>query len=239
MLHAALARSLTRALASQARMGCPVPELRPELLRAARWIAARDGLSGCLLDPLTAELIPARSAVASLLRMLEADLADHGEFDEVWQLTEQVLGRGTSARRQRRILHRTGDLREVAGRAAAEGPAHLPWHPDLPVSGIRAGADLVLHSVHKSGAGLLQASVLHINGDLVDMDVVGQRMDLLATTSASTLVYASIDGWRRHMALDGEKDDRRVAGPGCRMPRAGGRHRWPRSSGHRCAVRRR
>ena len=30
-------------------------------------------------------------------------------------------------------------------------------------------------------------------------------MDLLATTSASTLIYASIDGWCRHMALDGER----------------------------------
>jgi arginine/lysine/ornithine decarboxylase len=82
--------------------------------------------------------------------------------------------------------------------------AHFPWHPDLPVSGIQAGADLVIHSVHKSGAGLLQASVLHINGDLVDADEIGQRMDLVSTTSPATPIYASIDGWRRQMALHGE-----------------------------------
>jgi arginine/lysine/ornithine decarboxylase len=82
--------------------------------------------------------------------------------------------------------------------------AHFPWHRGLPISGVQAGADLVIHSVHKSGAGLLQASVLHINGDLVDAGEIGHRMDLLATTSASTPVYASIDGWRRHMARRGE-----------------------------------
>jgi arginine/lysine/ornithine decarboxylase len=82
--------------------------------------------------------------------------------------------------------------------------AHFPWHCGLPVSGIQAGADLVIHSVHKSGTGLLQASVLLVNGDLVDADEIGQRMDLMATTSASTPIYASIDGWRRYMALHGE-----------------------------------
>jgi lysine decarboxylase len=70
--------------------------------------------------------------------------------------------------------------------------AHLPWHSDLPVSGVHAGADLTIHSVHKSGAGLLQASVRHINGDLADPDEIGQRMDLLATTSASPLVDAPL-----------------------------------------------
>ena len=36
--------------------------------------------------------------------------------------------------------------------------AHFPWHPGLPVSAVHAGADLTIHSVHKSGAGLLQAA---------------------------------------------------------------------------------
>jgi arginine/lysine/ornithine decarboxylase len=82
--------------------------------------------------------------------------------------------------------------------------AHLAWHKVFPPSGVRAGADLTGHSVHKTGGGLLQASVLHIDGDLVDPVEVAQRMDLLATTSPATPVYASIDGWRRHMALDGK-----------------------------------
>jgi arginine decarboxylase len=81
--------------------------------------------------------------------------------------------------------------------------AHFPFHEDLPVWGMDAGADLVVTSVHKMGAAVEQSSVFHVQGDLVNLDVLKQREDLLGTTSSSNLVYASLDGWRRSMARDG------------------------------------
>ncbi|GAB7189777.1 glutamate--cysteine ligase [Kineococcus sp. NUM-3379] len=123
VLHAALVRSLTRVLAARAAAGDPAPVVRPELLRAARWRAARSGVSGELFDPLTHEVVGAREAVARLLGELRADLTAHGEWDEVHALTTQVLARGTSATRQRMLLHRTGDPREVARMLAVEGLA--------------------------------------------------------------------------------------------------------------------
>src|SRR6195952_2127628 len=81
--------------------------------------------------------------------------------------------------------------------------AHLPFHPDLPAWGMDAGADLVVTSVHKMGAAVEQSSVFHLKGDLVDPSVLKQREDLLGTTSSSSLVYASLDGWRRQMVEKG------------------------------------
>jgi carboxylate-amine ligase len=123
VLHAALARSLVRVLAGRAERGEPCPRPRPELLRAARWRAARHGLDGQLFDPVPCELVPARVAVRRLLSELENDLRDHGEWDVVVELVERLFERGTSASRQRRTWLRTGDWREVAAGIVREGTA--------------------------------------------------------------------------------------------------------------------
>ena len=81
--------------------------------------------------------------------------------------------------------------------------AHLPFHDGLPTWGMDAGADVVVTSVHKMGGAIEQSSVFHLQGDRVDPTVLAQREDLLATTSASSLVYASLDGWRRYMVEQG------------------------------------
>ncbi|MEU4447681.1 ornithine decarboxylase [Actinosynnema sp. NPDC050801] len=83
--------------------------------------------------------------------------------------------------------------------------AHLPFHPDLPQWGMDAGADVVVTSVHKSGAAVEQSSVFHLQGDLVDPYALKSREDLLGTTSPTSLVYATLDGWRRHMVQHGEE----------------------------------
>ncbi|MET9346955.1 aminotransferase class I/II-fold pyridoxal phosphate-dependent enzyme [Streptomyces termitum] len=81
--------------------------------------------------------------------------------------------------------------------------AHLPFHPDLPAWGMDHGADLVVTSVHKMGGAIEQSSVFHLQYDRISPEVLKQREDLLGTTSASSLVYATLDGWRRQMAEHG------------------------------------
>ena len=71
---------------------------------------------------------------------------------------------------------------------------HLPFHPDLPVCGMDAGADLVVTSVHKMGGAIEHSSTFHLKGDWVDPAVLQAREDLLGTTSSSSLVYATLDG---------------------------------------------
>jgi arginine decarboxylase len=55
------------------------------------------------------------------------------------------------------------------------------------------------------GAAIEQSSVFHLQGDRVSPEVLKQREDLLGTTSASSLVYCSLDGWRRQMAEQGQE----------------------------------
>ena len=106
-----------------------------------------------------------------------------------------------------------GDIKAIADVCHAFGRplivdeawgAHLPFHPDLPPWGMDADADICVTSVHKSGAAVEQSSVFHQQGDLVDPAVLKAREDLLGTTSPSSLVYATLDGWRRHMVEHGE-----------------------------------
>ncbi|WP_006242334.1 aminotransferase class I/II-fold pyridoxal phosphate-dependent enzyme [Mycolicibacterium tusciae] len=83
--------------------------------------------------------------------------------------------------------------------------AHLPFHEDLPTWAMDAGADVCVVSVHKMGAGFEQGSVFHLQGDLVDPDRLSACADLLMTTSPNVLVYAALDGWRRHMVEHGHE----------------------------------
>lgn len=121
VLHAALVRSLVRVLAGRAEGGEPVTEVRPELLRAARWRAARDGLSGELVDPVRGEPVAARTAVEALVAELAADLRAHGEEDDVAALLDRLWAHGTSAARQRSTWAATGDLRAVAAGIVRDG----------------------------------------------------------------------------------------------------------------------
>ncbi|GAA2908244.1 ornithine decarboxylase [Streptomyces mexicanus] len=83
--------------------------------------------------------------------------------------------------------------------------AHLPFHSGLPSWGMDADADLVVTSVHKMGGAIEQSSVFHLQGDRIEPAVLKQREDLLGTTSASSLVYAALDGWRRQMVEQGHE----------------------------------
>jgi gamma-glutamyl:cysteine ligase YbdK (ATP-grasp superfamily) len=110
-------------LAARAERGQPCPRLRSELLRAARWRAARYGLDDQLFDVVQGELVPARTAVRRMMAELQEDLRDHDEWDVVVELVERIFERGTSSTRQRRTWVRTGDWRQVASGIVREGTA--------------------------------------------------------------------------------------------------------------------
>ena len=122
VLHAALVGSLVRVLAARAEADRqPVPQPRPELLRAARWRAARHGISGDLFDPVLGTLVNGQDAVRRLLEELSDDLRDRGEWPQVGELVQRLFERGTSASRQRSTWLRTGDRRAVAASIVREG----------------------------------------------------------------------------------------------------------------------
>lgn len=74
----------------------------------------------------------------------------------------------------------------------AHGP-HLSFSDKLPDSAIDLGADLVIHSAHKTLPSLTQTAVLHICTDRVNPDRVRTVSRLLQTTSPSYVFMTSIE----------------------------------------------
>lgn len=113
VMLAGLVRSLVRTCHGQAVRDEPVDQPRSELVRLARWRAARHGLEGELVDLAGPGPVPARVMVERLVGLLRDDLEDHGEWDEVSALVEHQLHQGTGARRQREAAARDGGVRAV------------------------------------------------------------------------------------------------------------------------------
>jgi carboxylate-amine ligase len=114
VLQAGLCRALVRTGIDEARAGRPLPDVRPELLRAAKWRAARSGLEDNLIDVFDAEAVPATVLLERFLAYLRPALQDSGDWDEVTALIEQTQRRGTSAHRQRRVFAQSQRLKDVA-----------------------------------------------------------------------------------------------------------------------------
>lgn len=80
---------------------------------------------------------------------------------------------------------------------------HFSFHPLLPISALQAGADLTVQSTHKVLGAMTQASMVHIQGNLVDRSRLRQALPLVQSSSPSYLLLASLDGARQQMALQG------------------------------------
>jgi len=115
VMAAGLIRALVRTCHAQAVAGEPVPPVRSEVVRSARWRASRDGLDGELVDLGAGRARPAAEVVERLLAFLRPALESAGEWGEVSALVAQTLARGTGARRQREVFERTGSLVELVG----------------------------------------------------------------------------------------------------------------------------
>ena len=78
--------------------------------------------------------------------------------------------------------------------------------PQLPPSALQGGADLVVHSLQKSAAGLAQTAVLWCQGQRVDPDRVDRALGWIQTTSPSALLLASCEAaltdWRSNRGRD-------------------------------------
>ena len=120
VLHAALVRALATTAKHDAEAGIATPRVRPERLRAAKWRAARSGVTEMLLDPVRGDSIPAREMIDRLLHHVRDVLEDLGEWQEVSELAARTLCDGTSADRQRTRLARTGRLEDVVDGLIAE-----------------------------------------------------------------------------------------------------------------------
>lgn len=152
-----LIAGLFRALVGRARddlqAGLPLPVSRHELLRAATWRAARSGLEGDLVDLgqdalRRPSLVSPPLLIGQLVERLRPQLEELGDWEQVLELSQGTLARGSGAARQRRAFGRRGSFTDVVdallahtqGRVPeAEPPETVPADPEL-LAGYRPGS---------------------------------------------------------------------------------------------------
>jgi carboxylate-amine ligase len=113
VMVAGLVRALAVTANAAAVRGDPDPRPRPELLRAARWRAARHGLEADLVDVLAGRARPAAELVGAFLDEVRPALEEAGDLEEVTGLVRATLAGGTGAARQRAAFRRSGHLEDV------------------------------------------------------------------------------------------------------------------------------
>lgn len=79
-----------------------------EVLAAATWMAARHGLEGELVDPLTGRARPAAGVAESLLDVVGPALKQAGDLDRVTSGVQRLVEGGSGAARQRRAFQDHG-----------------------------------------------------------------------------------------------------------------------------------
>lgn len=113
VMVAGLARGIARTVYADAVRGAALEHARPELLRAAKWRAARYGLDADLIDVEKQKAVPATELVEKLLAFLRPALEEQGEWEEVQALVRQTIERGNGAARQRAAYAQAGRYEEV------------------------------------------------------------------------------------------------------------------------------
>ena len=83
--------------------------------------------------------------------------------------------------------------------------SHLGFHQAVPKGGLCRGADAVVISLHKTAASFTQASMTVIDKSAIDIVAFDHAFDLLATTSPSAAILASIDRTRALLEAEGER----------------------------------
>jgi arginine decarboxylase len=131
---------------------------------------------------------------------VEANLAKHPEVRAVLIVSPTYYGVCSDVAGIADAAHRHGVPLLVD---EAWGP-HFPFHPDLPPHALSQGADMTVTGAHKLLSAFLQASMLHVQGELVDHGRVEVVNRMLQSTSPSCLLRASIDVARMQMATEGE-----------------------------------
>ncbi|MBA3716336.1 MAG: carboxylate-amine ligase [Pyrinomonadaceae bacterium] len=120
VMIAALAQALVRTGYKETMRDEPIQGARPELLRAAKWRAARYGLGGNLIDVGAERAAPAAEVIEKFLAYLRPSLEEHQGWDEISALVGETVSRGNGATRQREAYVKAGRLEDVVDLIVAE-----------------------------------------------------------------------------------------------------------------------
>lgn len=111
------------------------------------------------------------------------------------------------------------DLKRIVDEAHSRGMivlvdeahgAHYYFDDKGPISAMEAGADMASVSFHKTGGSLTQSSVLLLKSEIIKRAEVQKTLNILNTTSPSSILLASLDAARQYVATKGQENMDRV-----------------------------
>ena len=110
---AGLIRALVWTCYEEVTRDMPFNKVRPELLQAAHWYAARYGLTHNLIDVVNQVAIPAEDLVNQFLEYLAPALKKFNDWETISNSVNNILERGNGAQRQLAIYEQTGNYQDV------------------------------------------------------------------------------------------------------------------------------
>ena len=125
VLVGGLCRALVDTAAAEWADGRPAPGDPVSMLRLATWQAAREGLDGSLLDPVTYRPRPAADVVDDLFNHVRPALEANGDAAFVHERLDQVRARGNGATRQRAVLEKTNRMIDVVAELMRVTAGHV------------------------------------------------------------------------------------------------------------------
>lgn len=94
-----------------------------------------------------------------------------------------------------RIVHDSGKILIVD---EAHG-AHFGMAQGVPENAVRQGADIVIHSLHKTLPSMTQTALLHVNGSRVDRAKLRRYLSIYQSSSPSYVLMAGMDSCISYM----------------------------------------
>lgn len=88
--------------------------------------------------------------------------------------------------------------------------AHFPFSAQFPEDCVSCGADVVIHSLHKTLPALTQTGLIHLNGTLADRERIRKYLTVYQTSSPSYVLMAGLDSCVEWIRTHPEAFDRYV-----------------------------
>lgn len=130
---------------------------------------------------------------------VERSLEEHPEIEAVVITSPTYDGIVSDVKRIAEIAHAHGKPLIVD---EAHG-AHFGFSKYFPENSVHLGADIVIHSLHKTLPSYTQTALIHINGKLVDRQKVQMFLQMYQTSSPSYILMAGIDECIRYVEEQG------------------------------------
>ncbi len=120
---------------------------------------------------------------------VEKELKQHQDIQAVFLTSPTYDGVVSDVRAIAEVVHKK-NLPLIVDEAHG---AHFPFSSYFPEDSIKSGADVVIHSVHKTLPSLTQTALIHLNGDLVDREKLRYFLGVYQSSSPSYVMMAGID----------------------------------------------